>query len=495
MTPFNCWLAVGALSLALFSSQAQQLVSTSEDVKGVSITVYNQNFAVVREKRTVALPDGTASVRYEDVASTIDPTSISFKSLTNPNGVAVREQNYQYDLLSPAAILNKSLGKQVEFRHVKPDGKSHYTRGTLLNLPYQEHPNGSNYAGQWHGVVLKKQDGSIVLNPWGQQSVNELPEGLIAKPSLLWQLLVDDGGEHETEISYIANQLNWVADFVAIVNDEETAVDLTGWVTLDNRTGATYANAQLQLMAGDVRRVEEQNEYRDEELYYAMDAVAEAPAPQFEEESFFEYHLYTLEGRTTLQSNETKQMTLLTAADAGVERKLVFDSRRMGYFNYNPQPGTGTSTQDIKAAIMVELENSEENNMGMPLPKGKVRMYKEDPRGNLQFIGEDLIDHTPKNETIRLYIGEAFDVVAERKRTDYKRISTHVHEEEYEINVRNHKDEAASVVVTEHMSYGEWHILTNSHRYEKTDATTLDFALRVPADSELTVKYRVRYNY
>ncbi|MGQ9737705.1 MAG: DUF4139 domain-containing protein [Armatimonadota bacterium] len=488
----NAFVWVSLLMGTVLTMQAQTTVtSTAKETQGVSLTIYNQNFAVVRENRQISLKEGVNFVRYEDVAAQIDPTSISFKSLTAPNAVAVREQNYQYDLLNPTSILNKSVGKVVRFKQVHPDGKVEILEGTLLNPPTavvgQTDAGGGGMTHQ--GLVIRLKDGRLVLNPTGEIELNELPEGLVSRPSLLWKLEVDRAGTHNTQVSYIANAITWKADYVAVVNKDENMVDLTGWVTIDNRSGATYNNAQLQLMAGDVRRVQEAPGFGG----VAMDAVVKArpAAPQFEEQAFFEYHLYTLQGTTTIRDNETKQMTLLSAADVKVTRKLVLDAGRHWWIQGIRAPGMGGDTQNVKLNIVVEMRNSKENNMGMPLPKGKVRLYKADDRGNLQFLGEDLIDHTPKDELVRLYIGDAFDVVGERKRTEFKRISDTVMEETYEITVRNHKESDVAVWIVEHF-WGDWQILQSSHKYNKLDAHTAEFPVTVERNGEVKVTYTVR---
>ncbi|MBW4493945.1 MAG: hypothetical protein KME26_12835 [Oscillatoria princeps RMCB-10] len=454
-------------------------VSTGTDSKGFSLTIYNQDFAVVREQRQIHLNQGANFVRYEDVAAQIDPTSISLKSLTAPNGVVVREQNYQYDLLNPSSILNKSVGKTVRFRRVNPDGQIEVLEGTLLNPPalgYNED----------RAVVIRLSDGRIVLNPAGEIELNEMPEGLVSRPSLLWKLDVTEAADHTAEVSYLANGISWKADYVAVVNQEENQVDITGWVTLDNRSGATYPEAQLQLIAGDVRRVREPVvRFRNANALYA-----EAPQPQFQEEAFFEYHLYTLQGTTTVRDSETKQMTLLSAADVPVGRKLVYDGSKQPQWGESA-PGEGGDTQQGKVSVVLELQNSQENNMGMPLPKGTVRVYKADARGNLQFLGEDSINHTPRNEKVRLYIGDSFDVVGERKRTSLEQISERVTEESFEISIRNRKQDSAEVSVVERF-WGDWQIIKSSHEYSKVDARTAEFLVAVAADSEVKITYTVR---
>lgn len=459
-------------------------VSTTKDSKGFSLTIYNQDFAVVREQRQITLNQGTNLVRYEDVSEQIDPTSISLKSLTAPDTIAVREQNYQYDLLNPSSILNKSVGKTIRFRRVNPDGQVEVLEGTLLNPP----SNGDYYTQQ-RGAVIRLQDGRVVLNPSGEIEVTEMPEGLVSRPSLLWKLDVAEAGTHTTEVSYLANRVTWKADYVAVVNKDETKVDITGWVTLDNRSGATYEDAQLQLIAGDVRRVKERRSGHNDEDRFVLYSL-DVREPQFQEEAFFEYHLYTLQGSTTVRDKETKQMTLLSASDVRVRRRLVYDCGRQEQRQSNFYGNEG-EIQRGKVNVVLELLNSQENNMGMPLPKGKVRVYKADERGNLQFLGEDLIDHTPRNETARFYIGDAFDVVGDRKCTDSRSISSNVTEQTFEISIRNRKNNSTEVSVVERFTT-DWEILQSSHTYHQLDARTVEFRLTVEPDSEDKITYNVR---
>ncbi|MES2767057.1 MAG: DUF4139 domain-containing protein [Bacteroidota bacterium] len=459
------------------------ITSTAAQSKGVSLTIYNQNFAVVREQRDVVLKNGKNVLRFEDVAALIDPTSISFKSLTAPTDVAVREQNYQYDLLNPTAILNKSVGKRIRFRQPKAGGGIDILEGILLNPPNVNMADGAAYN---QGLVIRLDNGQILLNPVGEVVLDELPDGLVSRPSLLWNIDSDRAGTHTTEVSYMTNGMTWKSDYVAVVNDDESKVDLTGWVTLDNKSGATYKDAQLQLMAGDVRRVQEQNMAYGEMSDALQPRSMKSQAPQFQEESFFEYHLYTLDGKTTIQNNETKQQTLMTASNASVTRKLVYENGA----SYGRYYGGGRP-QEGKVKVTLELKNSQENNMGMPLPKGKVRVYKKDARGNMQFIGEDLIDHTPKDEDVRLYIGDAFDVVGERKQMDYRNISDRVNETTYEVTLRNHKNTATPVTIIEH-AYGDWEVTKSSHKHTKTDGNTLEFVVDVPKDGTVKVTYTIR---
>lgn len=465
------------------TAEQNTLISTAKDSKGFSLTIYNQDFAVVREQRQLTLDQGTNFVRYEDVSAQIDPTSMTLKSLTAPDTLAVREQNYQYDLLNASSILNKSVGKTIRLRRVNPDGQVEILEGTLLNPPSH------NTYNQVYGTIIRLEDGRIVLNPSGEVEVLEMPEGLVSRPSLLWKLDVAEAGTHTTEVSYMANRITWKADYVAVVNKDETKVDIRGWVTLDNRSGATYEDAELQLIAGDVRRVKEQRRSFDEDSRTVCYSII-ASEPQFQEEAFFEYHLYTLQGSTTVRDNETKQLTLLSAVDVGVQRRLVYDCGRQGQ-SQNNYYGEEGETKRGKVNVVLELHNSQENNMGMPLPKGKVRVYKADDRGNLQFLGEDLIDHTPRNETARFYIGDSFDVIGERKCIEDTRIANNVSEQTVEISIRNRKNNSAEVSVVERFRT-DWEILQSSHTYNKLDARTVEFAFTVEPDTEVKITYKVR---
>ncbi len=452
----------------------------------VSLTVYNDNFALIRENRTIKLDKGITSINIEDVASMIDPTSILFKSLTSPNGVSILEQNYKFDLISPESILNKSIGQRVTFTNFDENGKPYKTTGILLN------EGGSGNA------VIKTDDGKLVLRPTGQISLEKMPEGLISKPTLNWLISTEQPGENKTELSYITSGLRWNADYVVLVNKDDTKVDLAGWVTMGNQSGATYKDAKLTLMAGDVRRIQPQQLYQESMM---MDYVAKAaPAPQFQEKSFFEYHMYTMERPTTIANNETKQLSLLNADAASVQKEMIYDGRGDWFKNWwypgrTGEPGGGYDTSTYhKVNVVLVLENSKANNMGMPLPKGKVRVYKLDDNGSQQFIGEDSIDHTPKDEKIRLYIGDAFDVIGEYKRTNYSKIADNVIEESFEVKIKNHKETPVDVKVMDH-AWGDWKITQSNIESTKKDATTIEFPVNVPANGEKTITYTIRVTW
>lgn len=451
--------------------------------KSVQLTVYNGGFALVKDHRTITLGKGTSAIEVADVAARIDPTSILFKSLTDPDSVAILEQNYQYDLINPDNILSKSIGQRITLTSFDQNGKAYTQSGVLMSQP----------SG---GIVVKMDDGTVVLRPQGQIGLEKLPDGLHPKPTLAWLLASDKSGSQDAEISYITQGIGWNADYVALVNKDDSALDLTGWVTLDNRSGASYKGAKLTLMAGDVRRVQPEMS-GGMGGYYDRVLAEKAARPQFEEKAFFEYHMYTMERPTTISDNETKQLSLLSASDAPVKKEMIYDGRQEWWRNWwypgrTGDPGGGYDTSNYhKVNVVLELKNAKENHMGMPLPKGKVRVYKLDDKGSQQFIGEDMIDHTPKDEKIRLYIGDAFDVVGDYKRTDYKKISHRVIEESFQVNVRNHKDAPVEVKVVDHV-WDDWSVLQSSHSFNKKDAHTIEFPVKVPANGETIVTYTIR---
>lgn len=458
--------------------------------QNAELTVYNQNFALVKETRTMDLNKGINYVSVLDVAGTINPSTVALKSLSDPNSLSVREQNYQYALINPSSILSKSIGQKVVIRRTLGN-RLVETEGTLLSsgIFYNE------YADLPQSNVVIQTDSGVIVNPIGEIEVVELPKGLISKPTLEWKLESSKAGTNKAEISYIANKMTWIADYVAIIDANDENVNLTGWVTLTNNSGTTYENAALNLMAGDVNVV--RNEagagYEAMDSYALKSAVA---APQFQEKSFFEYHLYTLDGKTTVKDKESKQISLLTADKAPAKKVYIYDGRSnwWGSWRYRRGYRSGESydiSQNTKVNIQMEIKNTKENNLGLALPKGTIRVYKQEESGNQHFVGEDTIDHTPKDETIRLYLGDAFDIVGEHKRTSFKQISNHVTEESFEISLRNHKDTEATITVVEHQ-FGDWKVTQSSHEHEKKDASTLEFSVPVPKDAETKVTYTVR---
>ena len=469
---------VGAQVNAQVNAQSAQeelntLAVGNEAQLDLHVTVYNNNYGLVREIRSITLPQGLIELEFQDVAEQIDPTSVAFKSLTSPEGVGILEQNYRYDLLSPQTLLEKFVGRTVRYTTVRMENNTQIEssrEGILLSTN--------------NGIIVRFGD-EIVINPPGSVSLGEVPEDLLSRPTLLWLLQSDEAGEHRIETSYLTNGMSWKADYVTVINSDDTELDLTGWVTLNNRSGATYRNAALKLVAGDVQRVRDQIPRRGRAPTLTM---AEARAPQFAEQSFFEYHLYTLQRRTTLANNETKQMTLLEGSGIPVKKTYVIDSPPWAL-----QAGI-KGAEKRSVSVMIEFENTEDAGLGIALPGGRVRVYKADADGSLQLVGEDRIGHTPRDEKVRLKLGEAFDIVAERAQTDFRRVSSRVSDLSYRVTLRNHKDESITAIVIEHI-YGDWTITRQSHPHYKRDSRTLEFTIPVPARGETVLTYtgRVRY--
>jgi len=445
----------------------------------IALTAYSSGFALVKDTRSVVLKSGVGTIDIQDVAATVDPTSVLFKTLSGPGSVSILEQNYQFDLINPENILKKSTGVKLTFTRFDSTGKPHTDSGVLIS-------DGSS-------MVVKGDDGNVTLNPQGQISLAKMPAGLRSKPTLNWLLDATKAGTYKSQLSYIANGVSWKADYVVLVNKSDTLLDLTGWVTLTNNCGTTFDNAKLMLIAGDVRRVTPAPAGRPR----MTDSSSRVKITStFEEKSFFEYHMYTMGRRTTIANNETKQLSLLSASGASVQKEMIFDGRgdwfrSWWYPGRSGDPGSGYNTKSGKVSVVLVFKNTKANHMGMPLPKGTIRVYKEDDTGSRQFIGEDAIDHTPKDENIRLHVGEAFDVVGEYKKTNYERISPNVVEESFEVTIKNHKDSPVKVKVVDHV-WSDWKVVKSNSDYIKKDASTIEFPITVPANGKKVVTYTIR---
>lgn len=465
-------LFLGLLSSAPVAAQATKTkVSGDADRKVVSITVYNQGFGLVREVREIKdLGTGRVALEFADVASTIQPETVAVRSLGG--GLRVLEQNYRFDLLTPETLLKKYVGRNVRaYRYHPMTGKEDVVDAKLLSV-----------AG---GPVLQIGK-EITFGYPGRLAFTELPPDLIAKPTLVW-LVESAQAKQSVEVSYIAQSMSWEADYVFVVNEAETKADLVGWVTLQNETGASYRNAELKLVAGDVNRV------REEEADMPRRAMSKS-APSgadagFREEGLFEYHLYTLGRPTTVLDKEQKQVTLLEAQGIGIEKKLIFSGQSYWY-----QGRYGELAKNQKVGVFLDFKNSEANRLGMPLPKGTLRVYKADKGGAKQFVGEDAIDHTPRDEKLHVKMGEAFDVVADRKQMDWRALGSCNSESSWQIEIRNHKDQAVKVEIREPVS-GDWTIEQSSHPATKEDAHTFTFDVNVPKRGATKVTYRVRVRW
>ena len=470
-------IAFAGLSAIAALGQTSEQTTTGRDRQSVNITVYNSNLGLVRETRRLTLPTGRIALRFADVTAQIRPETVHLGSLTAPSALRILEQNYQYDLLNPGKLLDKFVGKEITLvlrRYQNNTETFEPVQATLL----------SNNGGQ-----VWRINGQIVINPANitEMRFPDLPKNLVATPTLVWDVENRETGTQTVEASYLTAGMNWRADYVLLVNADETKGDLQGWVTLSNTSGTSFEDARLQLVAGDVNRVTEQ---RTLAFAGAMQRKSVDEISQFQEQGFFEYHMYTLQRPTSVRDNETKQVSLLEAAGLEVKKEFVLNGQRYYYTSYN-NPGQPIKE---KVGVYVQFRNAQTNKLGMPLPAGTVRLYKKDDKGNQQFIGEDRIDHTAKDEDVRVKVGDAFDVVAERKQTDYKVIARNVYEYAYEIKIRNHKDTAVSVVVNEPIG-GDWEMVSSTFEAKKTAAFAAQFNVPVAKDGEATLSYRVRVRY
>jgi len=441
-----------------------------------------KNLSLIKERRELELKAGINRVEYTNVAALIDPTSVMFED-TKHKDTAVLEQNYEYDLMSGKKLLKKFLDKEITA--TEKEGST-YT-GTLL----------SNEGG----VMLRLSNGKVVT--LSKISKVEFPDsaGLLTKPTLVWQIYSPTDGKRDVLTSYLTSGMSWKANYIVKTNVDDTKADIQAWVSVENRSGTTFEDAKLKLVAGEIHRVVEPEEVypntiNESEIMYSQ------PKSGFVEETLFEYHLYTLERPATLKNNQVKQISLLSADSVPVVKELVFEISK---------------SKDVQ--VVLNLNNSKEKGLGMPLPAGIIRVYKADSEGQLQFLGEDRIDHTPKDEEFKIIVGNAFDVKGTRTKTDckkvdsdlwkesydfdatgkrihtnYKKISSDVWRESYEIELKNHKSEAQKVKIIEHF-YGDWEIIESFDTYKKADAFTAEWEVKVPANGSKKVSYVMKRSY
>ncbi|MDD5063442.1 MAG: DUF4139 domain-containing protein [Phycisphaerae bacterium] len=439
--------------------------------QGTALTIYNDNFAVVRESRQMSFEKGLNTAKFTDVASAIDPTSVNFRCLSAPGAVSVLEQNYEYDLVNTDSLLKRYIDKNVT-AVLKGSGADPGRKST-----------GQLLASMGDSLILKSQANDIEIldkSSIEEISLKEMPDDLVTRPTLVWLANAKEKGDQLCQVTYTTGQINWNADYSAVLNADETKIDFTGWVTIDNKSGATYKDSTIKLIAGDVRRVAEPQRPRGD-MVFKM--AAEAAGGGFEEKPFMEYHMYTLGRKSTINNNQVKQVEFITPA-LGVPVKKLYIYERGGQQMY------GRGQQSSKVQIKLEFENKKENNLGIALPKGKVRVFKKDPADeSLEFVGEDRIDHTPNKEKLLLYIGNAFDVVAEYTQVDSQH-DRRMTRETHKIELRNRKAEPITVFVDEKFpQWVNWTIDKNTHNYEKRDANTARFEVKIEADSTATLQY------
>lgn len=501
------WLVAGAaVSAAEGDSTALTIYSTARPGAippeayrptpdmGYNMQYFRQlpGYAIVKQERSVKLADKRTTLRFTDVAAEIDPTTVSFLSLTDPTGTHVLEQNYEFDLVSTAKLMERYLDREITVDQVQGDKIETFT-GTLLSTQ--------------GGIVLKSSDGGVrVLTNYANVRFPELPGGLITRPTLVWDVLTKTPGDQKVRVAYETKAITWWSDYNVVFTPGKDAnsglLDVGAWVSIINQSGATYPDAKLKLIAGDVNRAPQPMPAMAMVKGRRAMALGEAgDAMGFEEKAFFEYHLYTLGRPTTLPDASTKQIELFPAArNVPCEKVMVYYGLGTSYPYYgSPMTDRNFGVQsNQKVDIYLKFKNEEKIGMGMPLPSGRIRVSQRDPADNtLEFVGEDTIDHTAKDEQVLIKLGSAFDVVGERKQTEFNVDSRRNWiDETIEIKVRNHKEEPVKVIVKENLyRWTNWKITEKTHEFEKVDSRTIHFPIEVPKDGEVTIRYTVHYSW
>jgi len=483
---------------SLFGQQASQ----------PSLTIYNQDFAVVRQDVPLDLKSGTNQVNESEITMHVEPDSVILRDPTGKHSLQVLEQNYRADPISEGMLLNLYEGKTIEFE----TGPGQIVKGKIIRSGYAPH---SYFAMNRYGQAYYQSqmtaaseqpiievNGQLRFSLPGTPHFPSLADDTILKPRLEWMLSTDKAGKFPAELSYVTGGMSWQADYNIVAPEKGDVVDIVGWVTIDNQTGRTFENARIKLMAGDVSKIQP-GETRAYAMKAAMAMDAAAPAA-VSEKAFDEYHLYTLQRSTTLRDRETKQVEFIHASGVAAKQIYVYegakiDPNRYGGWNWENirnDHSYGTESNP-KIWVMREFVNSEANHLGMPLPKGRVRFYRHNDDGQVEFTGENMIDHTPKDETVRIYTGNAFDIVGERKRTNYTvENGRSTATETFEIRVRNHKKEQVEVRVVEHLYRGKnWEITSKSDEFKKKDSQTIEFPVTIAPNGEKVITYTAHYTW
>jgi hypothetical protein len=479
-TAASAALALAALGLAA-ATPAGETVTTRRDQKALAVTIYNSNLALVRDLRDVKLPQGDLDLAFQEVSAQIRPETALLRNLTDPKEFWINEQNFDFDLLTPQKLLEKYVGQTVTVLTPVPNA---------AGPGVQERREPAEVLATHNGVVLKFADRIETAAP-GRIVFPDVPGNLRARPTLVLALHSGAARAQQLELTYLTGGLTWQADYVANLAPDGRTLDLGGWVTLTNQSGTAYPEATLQLVAGDVHQVQPRGRM---DAAMPMLAMAKAAPPQMKEEGLFEYHLYTLDRPTTLRENQTKQVALLTGKGVPVRRDYVL---RGDPYYYRDRYADPDGRQ--KVAVYVAFANKAEGGLGLPMPKGTVRVYQRDGAGRPQFVGEDAIDHTPRNEEVRLQLGEAFDLTARRKQTDFRSLGPqgqyrNVFESAYQVAIRNAKKEPVTVSVQEPIA-GDWEMVQNSLPFTRDSAGLARFQVPVPAEGEATLTYRVRVRW
>ena len=476
--PLSCVSLLLACSANVYAQDTEQR-STLNDQREVAVTIYNENLALVKDLRKVNLKRGATALAFRDVSAKMRPETALLRSVSTPGSLSVTEQNFDFDLLTPRKLLEKYVGQTVTIV------RTHPTTGVETSEVAQ-------VLAANEGVVLKIGN-RIETGIPGRIVYDDVPANLRDRPTLVMSLNNTSNTPQEVELSYLTGGLAWKADYVVELNATEDKLDMSGWVTLTNTSGASYRNAKLQLVAGDVNQIKERVVVAGSRTM-TMAAAPVAKVADMQEESLFEYHLYTLNRPTTIAEKQTKQVALLSASGVPARKEFLLQGS-----DYYYQSAYGDLGQKMKIGAFIEFDNKESAQLGMPLPKGVIRVYKKDSNGNAQFIGEDSVDHTPKNEKVRLKLGDAFDVTADKKQTDFKKIAgtskyNYIFESGYEIVLKNAKKEPVTVTVQEPMP-GDWQILSSNHPHTKASSNTAVWKVTVPAESSSKLVYRAQVRY
>jgi hypothetical protein len=481
-----------------------------------ALTIYNQSFAVVRQTIPLELKSGVNQIEVNDITSHLEPDSVILRDLKTGQELHILEQNYRSDVASQARLLSLYEGKTIDFLMTDNSGQRKLMPGKIIRSGYVEqyptfnNPYGQNYnqAQQYYlnarsGETIVEIDGKVQFGLPGLPVFPALTNSSILKPTLSWSLQSERARTGTAEFSYVTGGMNWHADYNVVGAVNGNLVDIVGWVTLDNQTGKTFNNAHIKLMAGDVNKIQPGGFAYGGPASMMASASVEVAAPGVTERSFDEYHLYTLERPAALHDREIKQVEFVRASGVPAKRLYVYDGVKVdqnyrGYSQENIRDMENFGVQsNPKIWAMVEFKNSKENHLGMPLPKGRLRFYRRDVDSQLEFTGENMIDHTPADETIRLYTGNVFDAVGERKRTAFKiDRNARTVDESFEIRLRNHKKEPMEIRVVEHLyRWNNWEIMNNSDPFTKTDSKTIEYRVTVPADGEKVVTYTSHYTW
>lgn len=441
-------------------------------------------YAVIKQDRRLTLDRGTQQVEFTDVAAYLDPTTVQFTSLTDPEGTVVVEQDYRFDLLSMDKMLQRYIGQQIFVGSAAV---------TLMSV-------------SGGGMLYQDDSGRITFQQgYGGVAFPKLADGLILEPTLLWTLHAGRAGAHDTRITYQTSGVSWWADYNLVFADgrdeNSGTLDVGAWVSILNQSGGTYENAKLKLVAGDVHRA--QPKMVAERMMRSDEALGVQAIPAgFQEQSFFEYHLYTLGRPTTIPDNSTKQIELFEPArGVPVDKVLVYDGTAQfsnwGYGRALTDRNLGGQS-DSKVEVYLRFDNAEDAGLGVPLPSGRIRVSKLDPAdGSLEFIGEDIIDHTPREEEVLIKLGNAFDVVGERKQVDFRvDTSRRVMEETIEVTLRNRKESPVEVIAQEQLyRWVNWEIIKTDTAWKKEDSRRVRFTVKLEPDEERTIRYTVRYTW